>query len=148
MLFRSHDVQLLPGLGKRCYVQPCLLRRTEWSPKWPHFTPTYTAQWCHLSQTQLGVPLPTQHVFNSMQACNSKERSPFPPKTSPPCKNSGPLSCKMCVPLCSNVYRRDARDLPCDPKLPQAAHPFAHDVRMLPGLGKHCYVQRCLVRRM
>ena len=57
-------------------------------PEWPHFTPSHATKSCILSRPRLGVPLPTQDFFNSMQACNRQDRSPGAWITRPPCKNT------------------------------------------------------------
>ena len=66
-------------------------------PEWPHFTPSHATKSCILSRPRLGVPLPTQHFFTSMQACNRQERSPFAWNTSPPCKKNSPFRVECAI---------------------------------------------------
>ena len=63
--------------------------------KRPHFTPSHATKSCILSRPRVGVPLPTQHFLNEMQARNSKVRSPFAWKTRPPSQDNQSLSCRM-----------------------------------------------------
>ena len=66
-------------------------------PKWPHFTPSHATKSCILSRPRLGVPLPTQHFFASMQACNRQERSPCARITRPPCKKTSSIRVQCAI---------------------------------------------------
>ena len=65
--------------------------------KRPHFTPSHATKSCILSRPRLGVPLPMQHFFDSMQTCNRKKPSPCAWKTRPPCKTTSPFHVKCAI---------------------------------------------------
>ena len=68
-------------------------------PKWPHVTPSHPTDSCLLSRpgvgVGVGVSLPMQHIFNSMQPCNRKQRSSFRINNKPVVQENRPLSCKI-----------------------------------------------------
>ena len=77
-----------------------------------------------------------QHFFDSMQTCNRNENKTLRMENKTAVQENQSFSCKMrYCPLAFPDELR-ARDLPCDAKLPQAAHVFSHEVHMLPDAGK------------